>query len=179
MSARKASIRGCLSVAFGSEGSNRCRRDGIRLLISRFCVCCPVARDPGFISGEQWVRAVRLRARGHPSISPLIHPPSPGPVNEHRANADEKEHSADAATDNVVVVSNRADAFPEAPVRFGDVVNQGQDLDDADEGRDEDGDAGEDNGVVEDGHHVPGECLGRVQRHHERAVGGVQQTHAS
>ena len=76
------------------------------------------------------------------------------------------------------MVADRLHAVPETALGLGNVLDEREELDEADEGGYSDGDAGENDGVVENGDHVAGEGLGSVESHHEGAIGGVKEAHA-
>lgn len=116
--------------------------------------------------------------RNHNGIVTPLHPSPPGSVNEDGPYADEEEHATDGGSDDVEVLADGIDGVPEAAFRLGHVLDEGKDLDDADEGGHKDGDACEDDGVVQNGDDVAGEGLGRVESHHEGAVGRVNEAHS-
>lgn len=68
--------------------------------------------------------------------------------------------------------------LPEAPPRLHDIEDQRQELQDADDDGDEDGDGCEHDGVVQHGDGVVCGGGGGVERHHEGAVEGVEEAHS-
>nr|POE59215.1 hypothetical protein CFP56_24484 [Quercus suber] len=104
---------------------------------------------------------------------------APGRVDEHGRDAEDEEGGADGAADEVVVVGGDGDAVPEGPAEVGaDVEDEGEQLQDANDEGDGDGEGGEDGLVVEDGERVAGEAGGGIEAHHGGAVEGVEQAHA-
>src|SRR4051794_9189630 len=102
-------------------------------------------------SSRQWCpRNTRLARRliiDHPSNTP-VHSPPPRPVHKHRTQTHHYKETAYAASDDVKVIADGADTVPEATLWLRDVLHQRQELDDADEGRNKNRDARQDDGVV-------------------------------
>lgn len=83
-----------------------------------------------------------------PPVAPLLAPPVHGPV-EHRGDEDDEgKETDDAAANDVVLVPREGDPVPERPLWGGGVEDEGKHLNHADGEGDEDGHAGEDEGVV-------------------------------
>lgn len=117
------------------------------------------------------------RRINHTTPSPL-RPPPPRPIHNHRAQPHHQKQRTYTATHNIKIITESSETIPEGALRLGDVLDEGEQLDDADEGGDEDGDGGQDDGVVEDGDGVAREGLVGVQGHHQGAVGRVEHAHA-
>ncbi|POR32806.1 Uncharacterized protein TPAR_06978, partial [Tolypocladium paradoxum] len=161
--------------------------EGGRLAQELLRLNSPVQREPGFpirqrtaLAGHvnpdmAWGLAILV---GSEALSPTVHASPPRSVHDNGPKPDDDKHAADAAADDVEVVANGGHAVPETALGLCHFLHQRQDLDDANKGGDEDGDGGEDDGVVEDGNDVAGEGLGCVEGHHQGAVGGIEETHA-
>lgn len=118
-----------------------------------------------------------VRDRGETVAVAPFHPSSPRPVQQNRPDADDDEKPTDARADDVETVANGFHAIPQTPLEATDILDQGEKLDDANKSRNEDGDAREDDRVIQNGNVVAGESLGGVEGHHEGAVGRVEHAH--
>lgn len=76
------------------------------------------------------------------------------------------------------MITNRRNAVPKAAFGICNVLNERQNLDDANKGGHEDRDSRQDNGVIQDGHCISRKDLGCVQGHHQGAISGVEKTHS-
>lgn len=138
---------------------------------------CVTQQRIGRRSPGQCVLFVLRGCRRDPLTIGRVQPRPPRPVYENRADPDGQEEAADAGSDDVKVVANGLDAVPEAAFEFGSVLNQGEELYDTDERRDEHSNAGQDDGVVQDRDVIARKRLGGVEGHHEGAIGGVEHAH--
>ncbi|KAG6000311.1 hypothetical protein E4U21_005619 [Claviceps maximensis] len=99
-----------------------------------------------------------------------LHAASPRPIQQHGNKADQEKQAAYAGADDVEMVAHGGDAIPQGSLGVGDVLDEREQLDDADEGGDEDCDGAEDDLVVQEGDGVAGEGSGGVEGEHGGAV---------
>lgn len=108
----------------------------------------------------------------------LVDPLAPGLIQQDAEGTEDDEATADGTADDLIIIPRLLHTIPKPARRLRHVQDQAEQLDDADHEGNDDGDDGQDDAVVQDGDLVAGEGRGRVQAHHQRAVGRVEQAHA-
>lgn len=109
----------------------------------------------------------------HQSRISALHASSPRPIQDFRNDSHKEEQTAYSPADDVKMATYCGDGISEGAMRLSDVLHQGQQLNDANEGGHEDCDCAENDLVVEQGDGVSGEGFGCVEEEHGGAVEGV------
>ncbi|OAA79022.1 hypothetical protein LEL_02508 [Akanthomyces lecanii RCEF 1005] len=103
------------------------------------------------------ILALRLTNLGAPRVKGnelAFDTAPPRPVQNDGSEANYNEYTNYAAADNIEIVANHGYNIPEAPLGIRDVLDERKNLDDADESSHKNGDASQNNGLVQNGNNI-------------------------